>query len=159
VSGNLTPEERRQRAGVTDEIIRADPRARKTALAIVLVGAVVGAAAIGWLGPALERWTPLSDEPLPSEIRLACWVFLGLVTLLALPVAAFGLYAIRIGRLVREAGRYPPQGMRLVRDTRVLVGPAARLMGKGQILIGAVLIVCSILLVLVSTYGVMRLLG
>jgi hypothetical protein len=49
--------------------------------------------------------------------------------------------------------------MKLVRDTRLLVGPAARLIGKGQVVIGATLIACAILLVTVCAYAVIRLLG
>jgi hypothetical protein len=101
----------------------------------------------------------MSDAPLPEDVRLACWIFLGLVTLTVLPVFAFGVYAIRIGRRVQEEERYPSSGMRLVRDTRLRVGPAARLIGKGQVVIGATLIACAILLVTVSAYAVILLLG
>jgi hypothetical protein len=49
--------------------------------------------------------------------------------------------------------------MKLVRDTRLLVGPAASLMTKGQVVISAILIACAILLVTVCAYAVIRLLG
>ena len=153
------PEERRLRAGVTDEIVRADPRARKTALAVVVSSAIIGSAGIGWLQPAIERWTLTSNAPLPADLRLACWIFLGLVTLMALPVIAFGVYAIRIGKRVQEEERYPPFKMKLVRDTRLLMGPAAVLVGKGQMVIGATLIACAMLLVAVCAYAVNRVLS
>jgi hypothetical protein len=154
-----TRDERRREAGVTDEFVRADPRMRWLAAAVVAVGAAVGAAGILWLNPLLQRAAEQGIGPLPPTTRAMCWLFLGLVTLLSLPVVAFGVYAIRVGARVRTEGRYPPSAMKVVRDTRILVGPAAQLLGKGQVVIGAVLIVCAVGLVTVTAYGVMMLLA
>jgi hypothetical protein len=140
--------------------VRADPRTRWIALAAVVGIAIAGGVAIGWLTPLLTRAAEQGAlGPLPAGTRSLCWLFLGLVTLMALPVVAFGVHAIRLGKRVRMQGRFPPIEMRVVRDTRVLVGPSAQLVGKGQIVIGAVLITCAVMLVAVSGYAVMMLLG
>jgi hypothetical protein len=155
----LTRDERRQRAGVTDEFVRADPRMRRLAIAVVAVGAVVGAVATGWLTPLITRAAEQGTlGPLPATTRALCWLFLGLVSLLTLPIIAFGAYAIRLGRRVRTHGRYPPPDMKVVRDTRILVGSAAQIVGKGQVVIGAVMIACAVSLAAWSVYAVTMLL-
>ena len=113
------------------EVRKADPAARRQALVLVVFGAAVGAVLI----LAFERSrTPLREwllsEPgdLGRRVRLA---LLLAAALLAAPLAAFAVYFWSLGTSVVQAKEFPPPGYRVVRDTRVVAGPAAVLRGRG----------------------------
>jgi hypothetical protein len=112
-----------------------------------------------WVLPWLLRSIDAARASGSVSIPLACFLFLGLVVLLAGPLAWFGAYAMRSGRTVVAAGRYPPPGVRVLRRTRVLTGDAAALVGRGQIVSGALLVGCAVALVAVAAWGVWLLAG
>jgi hypothetical protein len=108
------------------EIQRADPATRRRAL---LAAAAVAAA--GWAAfIVLQGWIAGLDGADPVETRHALedamlwgsWAACVPVTLLAVWMWLHG------GRVVR-AGRYPAPGSKVIRDTVVAHGDAARLRG------------------------------
>src|SRR4030095_16605742 len=111
------------------EVRRADPAARRQAVLLVVFGTVVGALLI--LG--LEHYrTPLRDWLLGEPGERARRVKLALsltATLLSTPLVAFAAYLWSLGARVARAGGFPPPGYRVIRDTSVIVGPAAVLQG------------------------------
>jgi hypothetical protein len=113
------------------EVRRADPAVRRQAVSLVVFGTVVGALLI--LG--LEHYrTPLRDWLLAEPGERARRVKLALslpATLLSAPLVAFAAYLWSLGARVVRAGEFPPPGYRVIRDTSVIVGPAAVLRGRG----------------------------
>ncbi len=109
------------------ELQKADPRARRTAFLIVLIGAVAGTvmfAMASAMGPAVEIWLA---EDLPTRSRLLAGV---LAVLTAVPAAGMSVYLWRLGGRTLQANRYPPPGLRVVRDTPVAVGETAARRGR-----------------------------
>ena len=107
------------------EIRRADPTARRHAVWLLILGALVGSLFIA----GFERYrTPLRDW-LVSDPRAATHrVRLALVlsaALLTAPIVAFAVYFWRFGDTILRARQFPPPGHRVIRDTPVLDGPAA----------------------------------
>ena len=112
------------------EFRRADPAQRRRAVLLVVLGTVVGALLI--LG--LERYrTPLRDWLLSEpEERARVKLVLSLTgALLSAPLVAFAGYLWSLGARVVRAEVFPPPGYRVIRDTPIIVGPAAVVRGRG----------------------------
>jgi hypothetical protein len=104
---------------------RADPAARRQAVLLLVAAAFVGALLI----EAFERYQiPLRDwilaEPAKSAQRMQL-IFLVLGALLSVPLLAFAAYLWSLSARVLRSQEYPPPGLRVMRDTPVIVGEAA----------------------------------
>jgi hypothetical protein len=138
------------------EILRADPQLRRRAVTMVLATAVCGAAAIHWLLPWAHATVEQAvREGMPRSV--VCKSTLGVLSIFAFTVAGFGVYIVRLGRSIVAAGRFPPPGQKVIRDTRVLTGRAAELLGRTQTFLGSALIVCAAALLALTTYGLGKL--
>lgn len=109
------------------ELQGADRRARRRVLWLgagaTLAGAAVLLALPGWL----QGWTDtLLERPPHERVRAARYLAAAGTAALAAPVAVLGAYFLRVGGRVARAGRWPPPGMRVLRDTAVLHGADAR---------------------------------
>lgn len=130
-------------------IVRADPVARRrlvwgglVALALLLLGLVRGL-------PALLAWLAADRGTLPvTRQRIVCLSFGGLMVALAAAVIWSGRRIARWGGAAARIGRFPPPGMPVVRDSRVLTGRVATALGRvygglgwGLVTAGAALLV------------------
>ncbi|MEX0907389.1 MAG: hypothetical protein WD054_03585, partial [Gemmatimonadota bacterium] len=84
--------------------------------------------------------------------RMACLAAGGLIAVLGAGVIASGLNMVGIGTRVVRSGRFPPEGMRVLRDTRVVTGRGARALGHVQRALGVLLIACAAVLLGLSGY-------
>lgn len=109
------------------EIQPADPSARRAALAIVGILTVLGFALLVFVikgRPALTAW--LEEDP-GTRIR---WVLVWLGATTVVPLLGFGAYLWLVGMRIVHAERYPLPGAKVMRDTPVLSGDAARIRGR-----------------------------
>ena len=136
------------------EVVRADPRMRRLAILAVLGSLVFGIATIGWFLPALTSALLKARASGRVTVPIACYLFLALMVTIGGMVIAFGVYAIRFGRRVSQGALYPPEGARVIMDTRVVRGPLAVRAGKIQVLLGYALFLCATALIVLSVYGV-----
>jgi hypothetical protein len=134
-------------------IIRADPRLRRTALLLVLGATAAGGLIVGWFLPWLL--SALAEGTAAGRIstRLVCLGFLAFMMVIGGSVILFGVHTVRDARLVLAAGRYPLPGMRVIRDTRVLTGRPARVLGRGREVLGILLIVLALVLLGICVYA------
>ena len=125
------------------ELLRADPRMRRIAVAIVVAAAALGGIAL-W---AMRRWLDGMIQPSPASQSHLLIAFIWLVGVTVLMLVALGAYLFHYGRRVRAASLFPPPGAKVVRDTPVLRGAAA--LRRGFVLqgLGAVCVLCGIGLV------------
>jgi hypothetical protein len=108
------------------EVQHADPRARRTAVAYVAVGAALGAGATFLFErhrQSLLSWLVGASPQVQAGVIGAALV--ALCVPLLLTAAWMWRYAVR----VRRTNRHPPEGVKLVRDTPVCHGAAARRYG------------------------------
>lgn len=112
------------------EIRKADPTARRRAVAFLIVGATIGAVLIagfeGYRTP-LRDW--LLSESGDPRLRVKLVFFLAAAVLTA-PLLAFAAFLWSLGAKVSRAQVFPPPGYRVIRDTPVISGPAAVLRGR-----------------------------
>jgi len=107
------------------DVRRTHPDARRHAVLLLSVAAVVGALLI----LAFERYRiPLRDwilaEPRESAQRVQ-FIFLLVAALLLVPLLTLAAYLWSLGAKVLRAREFPPPGHRVIRDTPVIVGEAA----------------------------------
>lgn len=116
------------------EIQSADPATRRRALIVAGFIAVAGWAAFF----ALQEWLARLQGSDPGHMRQSLeralvwgsWVSM-------LPVAVLAGWLWRYGARVGRAGRFPAPGAKVVRDTPVLLGDAARLRGTAMKVLAA----------------------
>lgn len=126
------------------EVEHADPRTRRLALWCVVVGAVLGSAALLLLErqrQSLLSWL-LQASPETQNVAVGS-ALLVLCAPLLLLAAWMWTYGVRVLR----ANRHPPPGVRLVRDTAVSRGAAAGRYGRLYQVFAAVLVVATLIVV------------
>ena len=109
------------------EIQQADPRSRRFALICVAVAAVLGSGALVLLDShrqSLLSWFQGSSSRAQVSIIVAA-----LVLLLA-PLFLMAAWVWNFGVRVLRGNRHPPEGVKVIRDTPVSRGAAARLYGR-----------------------------
>ena len=123
-----------------NDIQQADRRLRAIAIALLAVGTFIGVMLLllaERLGPLAEAW--LTGDPAQFRPRLTA-SFGALALAIALPVLAFAGYLWWLGARIVGAERFPPPGLRVIRDTPVVQGSAARQWGRFAQLLALVLI-------------------
>ena len=134
------------------EIQKADPRVQRTGLVIVGAGAILGVllmSVAASLRPDFEAWV---RQDLNVRVRM---VIFALTLLTAGPALGMAGYFWHLGYRIIRTERYPPPGLRVVRDTLVVSGEAARRRGRLLQALGAVTALASLLL----AFFLMRLLA
>jgi hypothetical protein len=131
----------------TDEIIPADKGLRKKTIilviGIVLAAMILGPYLYGYLADLRQEGEERPESAYPKMITLMKWV-LGSAALL---ITLTGAYLLIIAFRSLKAGRYPPPGMKVIKDTRVKTGRQAKIMA-GLLIFNSVAIVLLIGLVL-----------
>ena len=125
------------------EIRRHDPRMRRVALAIVVVGAVAGALAIA----AVEHWRPELDAWLRRDPSSSSTALMLAALIAGLPALATAAWLWAYGSRVARTAMYPAPGGALLRDTRVLTGTSAVRRGRLIQALAAVLWTTGVLLI------------
>lgn len=133
------------------EIQRADPKALRITLFLVCVAAVAGALLIA----AAERWQPSFTAWVSRDLQVRSRiVFSALSALTVGPTLAVSVYCWRLGLRVVNQERYPPSGMRVIRDMPVATGAAARRRGRWLQALG-MLAAVAVLLMAFFMWGVL----
>jgi len=112
------------------DIRRADPAARRQAILLVILGALVGSLLIVGFErhrAPLREW--LLSEPAEFAYRVKL-LFLLSAAALSAPLLALAVYLWSVGAKVLRAGQFPPPGYRVMRDTPVIDGQAAVSRGR-----------------------------
>ena len=117
----------------------ADPARRRIILAALILINTAGAGIIWLVTRYIDR---LIDFTGMERITLIICLAMILVSLGTLPTA---LYLFTVGRRIRQAERFPPPGMAVIRNTAVITGPPARRRGT-------ILVVLAVILVIVAAY-------
>jgi hypothetical protein len=111
-----------------DEIIPAETGLRKKTIilviGIVLAVMILGPYLSGYLADLRQGGVERPESASPKMITLVKWV-LGSASL---GITLTGAYLLIIAFRSLKAGRYPPPGMKVIKDTRVKTGRQAKIM-------------------------------
>ena len=131
---------------MSDDVLRADPRLRRTTLAIVGVAAVL--AVLGVF--CFQQWlTSIGEQPGTDLLilRLRRMIALAL-TGSAICLALLAWYSAHKGTRAVQVRQWPLPGARVLRDTPIRRGPVAERIGR-WLQVGAL-----VLLVLAAATGI-----
>jgi hypothetical protein len=121
------------------DLLPADPKARRLALAVWAVGAVAGTIAVWYLSSYLETLSELGRTDRDAALALFRSRVLPALAVVVLVAVISGALLLRQGLQIYRTGEFPPAGAALIRPTPARIGSAARA-------IGAVLAVAGFLL-------------
>jgi len=112
------------------DIQRADPRACRRVIWILVVSAAAGAVLLLWFEhskPGIRAWITERSDLIAERAGLLL-VVIGV--LLIGPLLAFSVYLWFLGRRIAIAQRYPLPSIKLIRDMKVVCSPAAEKRGR-----------------------------
>ena len=107
------------------EIQKADPRARRTAIVTLGLATLAGLVLMLVVESQLSAWLEwITEDPEQMDDRLVLCGW-GLALGVVVPMLLLAAYLWRLGSRIVHSGVFPPPGIRVVRDTRVLFGRRA----------------------------------
>jgi len=109
-----------------DEIIPGDKRQRRLALVTALLLTFLGLLALGILCGYLGEIRRLAQEDLRAAEEKALRLTAIVLWVGGLSLVGMGAWFWRLGRRINLADRFPPPGMKVIKDTRVRTGAKAR---------------------------------
>lgn len=119
-----------------DDLLPADPRARRLAVIILLAGGAVGTLVVWWLSSYVEYLTTLAQTDRDASLHLFRTRVLPVLGVVTLGAVLCGALMMRQGALIARSGEFPPPGSPLVRPARRQRGKAARAIGYAFIVLG-----------------------
>src|SRR6266567_2762528 len=119
-------------------IQKADQETRKKAFILLGVITVIGAIVIQFGLPRLTGY--MHSLPLNEAIQL----FIIVTTLPFISIIPIAIYCYRIGRKVIASNQFPPPGSKVIRDTKVLTGLAARRRGLTLVALSSLMMVIGV---------------
>ena len=102
----------------------ADPVARRLAVRILLITLAVGLPCVLVVEHVLQGSETWLEENLDYVLENS-YLFVLPTVVLVLPLIGGSLYLLLLANRIVHAGRFPPPGYAVIRDTRVLQGAAA----------------------------------
>jgi hypothetical protein len=123
------------------EIHRADPRARRNAIIMVVVGGIVGAAILHALGESSEGFSAWVER---DAVRAGKTLYAVLAIGFSAPMLGLAFWMRRFAARISRARRYPPPTARLTRDARVRTGASAAAIARLHNLLAAFLALMAI---------------
>lgn len=122
-------------------MIPADRRLRHRLLLFLTIFSVLGALLVFGLERHLEEVIAASEEN-PEQAAREVFRLLRLSSIVGgAGLGVFGLYFARFSLRVLSSGRFPPPGTKVIRDTPVQTGAAARLRAWSGIILAILLLV------------------
>ena len=117
-------------------------------LIIFVVLVVIGVVLIGWVLPVAQGYLDgLEAQRALGLSRVALVVlFLSII-----PLAA---YLFTVGRKMMKNERFPPPGIKVITDTKVVEGKKVRIQGQVMVVLSLVLILLGLLGALYSSYWI-----
>jgi hypothetical protein len=131
------------------EVVRGDPALRRRALLLLPLLLVLGLVALA-TAPRASHLLILWLQQSPGGGKRAVLAMLGFAAPFTLAAWLVGGDAVRRSMLTLRARRFPPPGMRVVRDTPVLRGRPARVFGMVGMVLGVALLTAGSMLPLVA---------
>lgn len=128
-----------------DEIQKADPKARRNAIVLVAIAGIAGSAAILRFEHTRHEFSAwlLSD---PAQFMYRAGFILAVIALgMSLSLFALALWSWRLSAQVVASDRFPPPGLAVIKDTRVLNGARARRFARIQRAVAATVALLGVL--------------
>ena len=126
------------------EIVRADKGAAKRLWLLIALAVVLGSVYFGYLFTEIERASADPEQGMATLMQQLHWMSIGFLGV----SLALGGYLVSTAVRVLRSGRFPLPGARVVRDTRVRRGGAARWMAVSSLLLAVILVLLAFIVFL-----------
>ena len=131
---------------MNEKIIPADRTYRRTVLIIYIVLVFMGIVLIGWVFPRSQAYL----EGLEAQNALG--ILKAALVVLFLSIVPLAVYLFTVGRKIMQCGRFPPPGMKVIADTKLVEGKKVKFQGQVVVVLSLVLILLGLLGALYSSY-------
>lgn len=121
------------------EIQAADPVLRRRTLVLLAIGVVLAAVGVRWLDAHLRGLLVLARNSPHEAAEDALAASRVALAALVLGVSALAAYLGRLSWRTLRGGRYPPAGVAVINDTRILRDAEARRYGRWGLCLAALL--------------------
>ena len=111
------------------DLLPADPKARRLALTVWVIGAVAGTIAVWYLSTYLDALTELGRTDRDAALALFRSRVLPALVVVVLVAVVSGALLLRQGLQIYRTGEFPPSGAPFIGATSKKSGPAARAIG------------------------------
>jgi len=134
---------------MNEEVVRGDKNLRRRMIFLVIIFTIVGGWIIILTSNYLDDIRHLAKEDLNEAVsKLIVLIYFYAVGFVASIIITFG-YLLWLGIRIIKAGRFPPPGMKVIRDTKIIRGIKAKLLGGAVIILAMVFLIAgSIVIVL-----------
>lgn len=122
------------------EIVPADPTLRRGVLIALMVVFPVGLLLIQVFSGKLSDYKALAATDIDGAIAGIRELMRYLIGINAAITVAAAAYFLILARRVLSSGRFPPPGMRVIRDARIRRGRSARWLGRLLVLLAGVVL-------------------
>jgi hypothetical protein len=125
-----------------DDIIKADPAARRKALLLLISGGLLGVFVIKW------GWPLFSDYlgTLPPEKALHILIYV--LSFLSIVPFSIGAFMMRRGIQIMKIECFPLPRTKVTKDTRIIRGNKAKRLGKFMIVLSVIFLLCGIFILI-----------
>jgi hypothetical protein len=112
-----------------EEVQKADPAARKKAVLLLLIFAVLGAGSFYIVEATkydLADWVETNATAILNDLKIIAVALVVLFT----PVYLALYHFFSLGSRIARTQRFPPPGLAVIRDTKIITGDTAILRGR-----------------------------
>ena len=129
------------------DIVPADKEFRKRFIVFLILILIVFSVTILSVKSYLDQMGELRRENLglagkKAVLLLKWWMGLG-----SLPILGLAVYQIILARRILQSGRFPPPGMKMIRDTKIQTGAKAKKVAISLIVLSSIIGVIILFLV------------
>ncbi|BBM82166.1 hypothetical protein [Candidatus Uabimicrobium amorphum] len=129
---------------MTDEIIKADPQAKKKALAMLILGACFAMGVIFFsknFFADIQQLAQKQPKQAFAKFQFFVLIIAGSMTIMLM---GFAMWLTLLSRRIYVEQCFPPSGMKVLGDTKVIRGSAARRRACVGFLIAPCLLLCAL---------------
>ncbi len=129
-----------------NEIIKADPAYRNLVIILIALAMVMVLLVVVWGGPWFNRYihAMIELDQMEDLQRSLVWLEAGLMVFMT-GFGAFGIWFVWMGRRTISERKFPPSGVKVLRDTVPVVEEDALKRGKIVVGLGMLLIISAML--------------
>lgn len=109
-------------------------------VAILVLVAILGAVCVRVLNRTLDDLSSAAGAPTEASLRTLRTLFGSFTAMMAVTLIGIGSYLAYFSAGVLRSSRFPPAGLRVIKDTRVITGKGARMRGAVGIGLAVLLI-------------------
>lgn len=129
---------------MTEKFIKADNNLRKRIFYIIIGIVLGGFSAIYYFESFFEDIAILSKASPEDALEKISSIFYLVTWITTITAVGIGVYTLNLSLRIFKFQCFPPPGMRVIKDTKIITGQKARTRAMIGVIIATVIIICGI---------------